>query len=39
MICERTGFEYGSFEDSCKLNGMSSELKFDEPTNITKSSM
>ena len=32
MTCERTGFEYGSF-DACKLNGMSSGLKFEKPTN------
>ena len=33
MICERTGFEHGSFEDTCKLNGMSARLKFDKQTN------
>ena len=39
MICERTGFENGSFEDTCKLNGMSSGLKFYLTNRLTKPSM
>lgn len=33
MICERIGFEYGLFEDICKLNGMSVRFKFDKLIN------
>lgn len=33
MTRERTDFEYRSFEDGCKLNGMSLGLKFEKPTN------